>query len=93
MSSNVILSGLARRLLLDGAAPVRDVNRALDLGLPEEESYSSVAGLCLDIAGRIPTIGERLALGNGLVLEIVDAEPRRVRRVRAHPPRAVEARE
>lgn len=77
-------------VLLDGAAPVRDVNRALDLGLPEEEGYSSVAGLCLDIAGRIPAVGERLTLGNGLVLEIVDATPRRVRRVRAHPPRAVE---
>jgi putative hemolysin len=72
-------------VLLDGAAPVRDVNRALDLGLPEEEGYSSVAGLCLAVAERIPAVGERLTLSNGLVLEIVDATPRRVRRVRAYP--------
>lgn len=72
-------------VLLDGAATVRDVNRALDLGLPEEEGWNSVAGLCLATAGRIPAAGERLALANGLTLEIVDATPRRVRRVRVHP--------
>ncbi|MFN8643436.1 MAG: transporter associated domain-containing protein [Candidatus Binatia bacterium] len=74
-------------VLLDGAAPVRDVNRALDLGLPEEEGWNSVAGLCLATAGRIPAVGDRLALANGLTLEIVDATPRRVRTVRAHPAR------
>lgn len=78
-------------VLLDGAAPVRDVNRALDLGLPEEEGYSSVAGLCLAVAERIPAVGERLTLGNGIVLEIVDATPRRVRRVRVYPAQEREA--
>jgi putative hemolysin len=72
-------------VLLDGAAPVRDVNRALDLGLPEEEGWNSVAGLCLAMAGRIPATGDRIALANGLTLEIVDATPRRVRTVRVHP--------
>jgi putative hemolysin len=77
-------------VLLDGATPVRDVNRALDLGLPEHESWNSVAGLCLASAGRIPGVGERIVLDQGLILEIVDATPRRVRRVRVHPARQSE---
>ena len=77
-------------VLLDGATPVRDVNRALDLGLPEHESWNSVAGLCLSSAGRIPGVGERIVLDQGLILEIVDATPRRVRRVRVHPARQSE---
>jgi putative hemolysin len=72
-------------VLVDGAAPVRDVNRALDLNLPEDEDWNSVAGLCLAAAGHIPVPGERLTLDNGAVLEIVDATPRRIRRVRVHP--------
>lgn len=72
-------------VLVDGAAPVRDVNRALDLNLPEDDAWNSVAGLCLATAGHIPAPGERIGLDNGLVLEIVDATPRRVRLVRVHP--------
>ena len=74
-------------VLLDGATPVRDVNRALDLGLPEDEGWNSVAGLCLAVAGRIPVPGERIPLDSGLILEVVEATPRRVRRVRVHLPR------
>jgi putative hemolysin len=73
-------------VLVDGGAPVRDVNRALDLNLPEDESWNSVAGLCLATAGHIPVTGERLTLDSGLVLEVVDATPRRVRLVRVYPP-------
>jgi len=74
--------------LVSGAAPIRDVNRALDLGLPEEEGANTVAGLCLAHAGRIPAAGEQIALANGVVLEIVDATPRRVRTVRLRLPAA-----
>ncbi len=71
--------------LVSGAAPIRDVNRALDLALPEEEGANTVAGLCLAHAGRIPTAGEKIAVPNNVVLEVVDASPRRVRTVRIHP--------
>lgn len=75
--------------LVNGAAPIRDVNRELDLNLPEEEGWSTVAGLCLSLAGRIPSAGERIQVPNNVVLEIVDASPRRVRAVRIHPPPAL----
>lgn len=72
-----------------GAAPIRDVNRELDLELPEEEGWSTVAGLCLALAGRIPPAGETLRVPGGISLEVLEATPRRVRVVRIHPPTAL----
>lgn len=72
--------------LISGKAPLRDVNRALDLQLPEDGEWSTVAGLCLATAGRIPQRGDTLELADGLRLEIVDASPRRVQSVRLHRP-------
>lgn len=70
--------------LVAGSAPVRDINRELGIGLPEDGDWSTIAGLCLAFAGRIPVPGERIGLPNGIVLEIVEASPRRIRSVRVH---------
>ena len=67
--------------LVRGDAPVRDINRALDLDLPEGPGWSTLAGLCLSLAGRIPSVGERLEVG-GTTLEIIDSTERQVRSVR-----------
>lgn len=73
--------------IVSGWVPVRDANRALDLDLPEGETWSTVAGLCLELAGRIPAPGERFETPDGTRLEIVDATNRLVRTVRiVRPP-------
>lgn len=69
--------------LVVGTAPLREIERALalDLGPPADE-FVTVGGWCVALAGdRIPTSGERFNAPN-VVLEIVDASPRRVRKVR-----------
>ncbi len=81
----------AGTVLVDGTAPIRDLNRDLDLDLPEDEGWNSIAGLCLSLTNRIPVPGERVTLSDHTVLEIVDATPRRVRTVRIHPPPPVDA--
>ncbi|MBI5509124.1 MAG: hypothetical protein HY903_10255 [Deltaproteobacteria bacterium] len=68
--------------IVSGVAPIREVNRELDIELPDEGDWTTVAGLCLALAGHIPSQGETIKLPNGLVLEVVDASPRRVRAVR-----------
>jgi putative hemolysin len=73
-------------VLLDGSAPLRDVNRALELELPEGPGWTTVAGLVLHEAQRIPQAGEAVTLADGTVLEVVDASARRVRRVRLRRP-------
>lgn len=69
-----------------GHAPVREVNRALGLDLPEEEGSGTVAGLVIALAGRIPTSGEAVTTADGTRLEVLDASPHLVRLVRLTPP-------
>lgn len=78
--------------LVNGATPIRDVNRALDLDLPEEGEWTTTAGLCLALAGRIPTTGETLTSPDGSTIEVVDASPRRVRAVRIRKQRTPKGR-
>jgi putative hemolysin len=68
--------------LVQGDTPLRDVNRELALELPEGEGFTTVAGLCVELAGRIPHTGERLRAPDGTALEVTDATLRQVRAVR-----------
>lgn len=72
--------------LVQAIAPIREVNRALDLDLPEGDGWTTVAGLCIHLAGRIPEKGARLETADRTVLEVIEASPRRVRLVRVIPP-------
>lgn len=74
--------------LVLGVTPVREVNRVLGLNLPESASFSTLAGVCIHLAGHIPQQGTRLTAPDGTILEITEASPRRVRQVRLHPPPA-----
>ena len=78
-------------ILVQGWAAVRKVNRDLHLDLPVGKDRTTVAGLCMSLAQAIPQAGERLTTDNGTVLEVIEASPRRVRRVRIHPVAETEA--
>jgi putative hemolysin len=69
-----------------GDLPVREANRALGLDLPEGADYTSIGGLCVALAGAVPQPGTRLRTPDGTELEVVEASPRVVRRVRITPP-------
>ncbi|APR82416.1 Magnesium and cobalt efflux protein CorC [Minicystis rosea] len=68
--------------VVQGDAAVHEVNRRLDIDLPMGPSFSTIAGLALKLAGRIPARGERLLAPDGTELEIADATDRQVRTVR-----------
>ena len=80
--------------LVPGLASIRDINRALDLALPEGTDdgaeWTTISGLCTSLLGRIPEAGAEIEV-EGARLYVVDASPRRVRTVRIVPRRAVEA--
>lgn len=69
-------------VLVDGGASIREINRALDIELADDGSWTTLAGLVLSLSGRMPRVGDKLPLPNGLTLEVTDASPRRVRTVR-----------
>ncbi len=72
-------------ILVQGWAAVRKVNRDLHLDLPVGKDRTTIAGLCMSLAQAIPQAGEKLTTDNGTVLEVIEASPRRVRRIRIHP--------
>ena len=60
---------------------VARLNAELELGLPESESYETIAGLLIEKFRRIPDRGESLTIG-GLVIEVIDATDRAIDAVR-----------
>jgi len=72
--------------VLHGETTIREVNRALEIALVEPEGVSTMGGLCAHLAGGVPNPGARLAANDGIVLVVLDATVRAVRRVRVLPP-------
>jgi CBS domain containing-hemolysin-like protein len=72
----------------DGRAPIDQLEAQLgaSLALPEhEDEFDTAAGLAVALAGRLPQRGEILRHPAGFDVEIVDADPRRVKRIRVKP--------
>jgi CBS domain containing-hemolysin-like protein len=73
--------------LVDARTTLEDLEAAMGDGVdlaPEEvdEEIDTVAGLVNTLAGRVPQRGERIEHPGGFLLEVVSADPRRVKRVR-----------
>lgn len=71
--------------IVRGDVPIRELNRELECELPEGETWTTVAGLCLHLAGRIPVVGDKFVADDGTKLEIVSATPRSIKSVRVTP--------
>lgn len=70
-----------RTYLLEGGLAVRDLNRRLNLNLPESESYTTIAGFLMTAAGHVLRPGE-IVNYNGLVFQIDRVDRRRIVRVK-----------
>jgi CBS domain containing-hemolysin-like protein len=84
-------------LLADGRTKVEDFEERVGPILTEEERESDIdtlGGLVTSLTDRVPSRGELVAHSSGLAFEILDADPRRIKRLRVHnpPPRPVRAR-
>jgi CBS domain containing-hemolysin-like protein len=69
----------------DGRAPIDELEAKLEssLALPDhEDEFDTAAGLAVALAGRLPQRGEILHHPAGFDVEIIDADPRRVKRMR-----------
>jgi CBS domain containing-hemolysin-like protein len=72
----------------DARAPLEDLEEAMgeDLAPPDlDEEIDTIAGLVTALAGRVPQRGEVIAHPGGFDIEVTDADPRRVKRVRVRP--------
>jgi CBS domain containing-hemolysin-like protein len=66
---------------LDGMLAVRDANRVLNLDLPENAGYTTVAGFLQAHAGRLLAAGESIE-HNGAHFTVDRVSHRRIRRIR-----------
>ncbi len=72
------------RLRVAGAAPVKDVNALVPLGIPETAEYTTLAGFFLDEFGRLPREKDALEYG-GYRLTVEKMAKRRIVQVEIAP--------
>ncbi len=71
------------QFLVDGAMTIRDLNRANDWSLPDDEA-NTVAGLVIHEAQMIPTVGQVFSFHN-FRFEVMEREGNRVTRLKIRP--------
>jgi len=74
---------------INARLPVEDFEHRLGPVLSEDErdaDIDTVGGLVFTLAGRVPTKGEVISHPSGIEFRVLDADPRRIRRVRVRRP-------
>lgn len=73
--------------IADGRASLEDVEEMLSLDFDSvdiAEDVDTVGGLITTLAGRVPVRGEVIAGPLGLEFQVLDADPRRIKKARIH---------
>jgi CBS domain containing-hemolysin-like protein len=76
-------------LLADARVPIEDFEARVGPVLEQDErdEVDTLGGLVFSLAGRVPSRGELLTHpSSGLEFEIIDADPRRIKRIRVRNP-------
>jgi CBS domain containing-hemolysin-like protein len=71
----------------DARVEIATVDRLLNVDLlsdEEEDEADTLGGLIFEMAGRVPARGEVIRHSSGLEFEILQSDPRRVKRIRIH---------
>jgi hemolysin (HlyC) family protein len=77
-------------LIADARMPIEDLERHLQRELiseEQEEDIDTLGGLVFSIAGRIPARGELVRHPSGIEFEVLEADPRRIKKLRIHVPK------
>lgn len=70
--------------LINARANIEDVERILNIVLKDEEQFEechTIAGLLLAISEKVPNIGEKIYIREEYEFEILDADPRMIKKV------------
>jgi len=78
-------------LIADARTPVEDLEQHLGIELvsdEQEEDIDTLGGVVFSITGRIPARGELVHHPSGVEFEVLEADPRRIKKLRIHLPQA-----
>jgi len=75
--------------IVDGRVTVRDLNRQFEWTLPDEEDYSTIAGLVIYEARHIPAVGQTFTFF-GFRFEILKRQRNQIQTLRITPPAKAE---
>jgi CBS domain containing-hemolysin-like protein len=76
-------------LVASARTPVKELESRLGLKLlkaEEEADIDTLGGLVFAIVGRVPARGELVRHASGVEFEVLDADPRRVKKLKIHKP-------
>ncbi|WP_245155585.1 HlyC/CorC family transporter [Paracoccus ravus] len=82
-AAQILTPNAAGDYLVEGAMTIRDLNRALDWALPDDEA-NTIAGLVIHMAQCIPTQGQVFSF-HGYRFEVVSRRENRLTRLRIRP--------
>lgn len=88
-----ITSDPKQGLLASARTPIAELERHLGIKLltpEEEEDIDTLGGLVFAIVGRVPARGELVRHASGIEFEVLDADARRVKKLKVHMPAALE---
>lgn len=77
-------------LVASARTPIKELEQHLGLKLlkpDEEEDIDTLGGLLFSLLGRVPVRGELVRHPSGLELEVLDADARRLKKVKIHQPK------
>ena len=81
-------------LVASARTPIGQLEEHLGVKLlkpEEEEDIDTLGGLMFSLLGRVPVRGELVRHPSGIEFEVLDADARRLKKVKIHQPRPVEA--
>ncbi len=83
----LIIDDAVRGLVADARAPIEELEERLGIELlpdKREEDVDTLGGLVFTLAGRVPVRGELVAHQSGIEFEVLDADARRIKKLKIH---------
>ncbi len=77
-------------LVASGRTPISELEERFEIKLltpDEEEDIDTLGGLIFSIVGRVPARGEVVRHASGIEFEVLDADPRRVKKLKIYKPK------
>ena len=78
-------------LIADARIPIEELEHHLGIELvtdEQEEDIDTLGGVVFTLTGRVPARGELVHHPSGLEFEVLEADPRRIKRLRIHLPKS-----